>query len=187
MITVDDFNEMFTIAKILLSQPIPKGNRLAVISISGAGTVLSCDLAEKYGLEIPPMSKAQKMKMVKIFPKFAWNDVYNPLDIWSSVEFVGPEKAYIVAGEIFLEENNMFDALIYFLTGIEETEFDWELLDSLGRKSGIPIYMGFFGGDKKLILKWREVLEEKFSIPTFESINSLIKAISKIQNLKLER
>ncbi|MHA1439744.1 MAG: CoA-binding protein [Promethearchaeota archaeon] len=186
MITVDDFFEMFITAKLLLSQPIPKGNKLAVISISGAGTVLSCDLAEKYGLELPPMSKTQREKMLEIFPKFAWDDVYNPLDIWASVEFVGPEIAYLKAGEIFLEEKNQFDALIIYITGIKETKFDWYKLSKLNKTSGIPIYLGFFGGDKKLILRWREELEEKYNIPTFESINTLIKCISKIIKLKIK-
>ncbi|MHA1149776.1 MAG: CoA-binding protein [Promethearchaeota archaeon] len=180
MITVDDFSEMFTITKLLLSQPIPKGNRLAIISISGAGTVLSCDLAEKYGLELPAMTQIQTEKMRELFPKFAWDDVYNPLDIWASVEFVGPSISYVKAGEIFLQENDKFDALIIYVTGIKETEFDWTLLSKLNKTIGIPIYIGFFGGDKKLILQWREELEEKHSIPTFESINSLMKAISKI-------
>ena len=184
IITVDDFHELFTTAKLILSQPIPKGNNLAVISISGAGTVLSCDLAEKHGFEIPPMSNAQKNKMIEIFPQFAWEDVYNPLDIWSSVEYIGPKKAYVRAGEIFLEEKDRFDALIYLLTGIEETEFEWSALYHLARKSNIPIYMGFFGGDKKLILGWREILEEKFNIPTFESINMFMKVLSKVINLK---
>jgi acyl-CoA synthetase (NDP forming) len=188
LIIVDDFNEMFQIAKLLLTQPIPKNNRIAVISISGAGTVLSCDLAEIYGLELPPMTPQQKKFMQDIFPRFAWDDVYNPLDIWSSVEYVGPEKAYLHAGEVFLKENNKIDALIYFLTGIEETEFDWKKLHQLNTKyNHIPIYMGFLGGNKKLLLQWREELEEKFNIPTFESINILMKSISKVLQLKLEK
>ncbi|MGQ4874879.1 MAG: CoA-binding protein [Promethearchaeia archaeon] len=185
IITVDDFFEMFTTAKLLLSQPIPKGNRIAVISISGAGTVLTCDLAEKYGLELPPMTEEQKNKMIKIFPKFAWDDVYNPLDIWAAVEYVGPNEAYIKAGEILLELKGQYDALIYLITGIKETEFDWSKLKEIGDKYQIPIYMGFFSGDKKLILKWREELEEKFNIPTFQSINILIKTISNVLKLKL--
>ncbi|TFF90100.1 MAG: hypothetical protein EU548_04735 [Promethearchaeota archaeon] len=186
IITVEDFSEMLSTAKLLLSQPLPKGNKIGVISISGAGTVLSCDLAEKYGLLLPPMTESQKERMMEIFPKFAAEDVYNPLDIWSSVEYVGPEKAYIRAGEILLEEKNHYDILIYFLTGIKETEFEWSKLHNLGAQTGIPIYMGLFGGDKQLILKWREELEERYNIPIFESITTLMRAISKILTLKLE-
>lgn len=180
VITVDDFNEMFTLAKMIVNQPIPKGNRLAVISISGAGTVLSCDLADKYGLELPPLAEDLTSKMSKLFPEFAWEDVYNPLDIWSAVEFSGPDKAYIEAGKIFLERKENYDALIYFLTGIKETQFDWSKLAEISEKSSIPIYMGFFGGDKKIILQWREELEEKYNIPTFESIKLLMNNISKL-------
>lgn len=180
MITVDDFKEMMDVAKLLLSQPIPQGNRIGVISISGAGTVLSCDLADKYNLKLPSLSNEQYNNLLKIFPKFAWDDVYNPLDIWASVEYVGPEKAYLSAGEIFLKNKDQFDILIYLLTGIEETEFDWKKLHELNEKYNLPIYMGLFGGDKKLILKWREILEEKYDIPVFESITTLIRTLSKV-------
>jgi len=184
IITVEDFNELFTLSKIILSQPIPKGNKLAVISISGAGTVLSCDLAEKYGLELPPMSTAQNEKMREIFPEWAWDDVYNPLDIWASVELVGPDKTYKFAGETFLEEESQFNALVYLITGIKESEFDWDILHQINiNHPHIPIYMGFFGGDKKILLDWREILEEKYDIPTFSSLSLMMKCISKALRL----
>lgn len=180
LIMVDDFKEMLDVAKVLLSQPTPQGNRIGVISISGAGTVLSCDLAEKYELKLPALSQEQYESLREIFPKFAWEDVYNPLDIWSSVEYVGPEKAYLSAGEIFLKHEDRFDMLIYLLTGIKETEFDWKKLHELNERYDIPIYIGLFSGDKKLILKWREKLEERYNIPIFQSITTLMETISKV-------
>jgi acetyltransferase len=184
IIEVDDFDEMFNVAKCLLNQPIPKSNRIGIISISGAGTVLSSDLSEKYDLSLVEMDETQIGELHKIFPKFAWHDIYNPLDIWSAVEKVGPDTAYKFSGDMFLKENNI-DILIYFLTGIEETEFDWNILHEFNQKyPNTAIYMGFFGGDKKLLLKWREVLEDKLNIPTFESITTLFRTISKIMRLK---
>jgi len=184
IIEVDDFEEMFNVAKCLLNQPIPNSNRIGIISISGAGTVLSSDLSEKYDLELVKMNQTQINELYNIFPKFAWNDIYNPLDIWPAVEKVGPDKAYTFSGEIFLKERNI-DILIYFLTGIEETEFDWVSLQKFNQKyTNTAIYMGFFGGDKKLLLKWREILEDQLNIPTFESITTLFKTISKIMRFK---
>lgn len=184
IISVEDFNELFTIAKMILNQPIPQGNRLGIISISGAGTVISCDLAEKYGLTIPTITETQFEKLKTIFHEWAWEDVYNPLDIWSSVEYVGPDKAYGYAGEVLLE-GGICDILIYLITGIKETEFDWEILNRLNKAHPtIPIYMGFFGGGKKLLLRWRETLEEQWKIPTFMSLHTLIRSISKLLVLK---
>lgn len=179
IIMVDDFFEMFSVVKMILSQPIPQGNKLGIISISGAGTVISADLAEKYGLEIPAISEVQFKDLKSIFPRWAWEDVYNPLDIWASVEHVGPDKAYGYAGEILLQGD--IDILIYLITGIEETEFDWSILSVLNeRYPNVPIYMGFFGGDKKLLLNWREQLEENHNIPTFQSLNLIFKTLSRI-------
>ncbi len=180
IITVEDFEELFVIAKMILGQAIPKGNKVGVISISGAGTVLSCDLTEKYKLELPPLTPIQLEKMKKVFPKWAWEDVYNPLDIWAAVEFVGPNEAYKTAGEVFLEGRNI-DTLVYFITGIKESEFDWKILNDLNKRfPDIPIYFGWFGGDKQLLLKWREVIEEQYQIPTFDSIHVLMENLSKI-------
>jgi acyl-CoA synthetase (NDP forming) len=179
LITVDDFKEMLDVAKLLLSQPHPKGNRMGVISISGAGTVLSCDLGERYNLSLPSLTKEQYDSLIELFPKFAWDDVSNPLDIWSAVEYVGPEEAYLSAGEIFLKQGGRFDMLLYLLTGIKETEFDWKKLHDLNTQYEMPIYMGLFGGDKKLILKWREILEETYNIPVFQSMTTLMKSLSK--------
>ncbi|TXT61552.1 MAG: hypothetical protein BAJALOKI2v1_20005 [Promethearchaeota archaeon] len=180
IIMVNDFYEMFLVSKCLLNQPIPKGNRIGVISISGAGTVLSSDLSELYNLKIPEISKNQKEKLHKIFPRFAWEDIYNPLDIWAAVEKVGPDIAYKSSGEILLSEDTI-DILIYYITGIKESEFDWNILRNLNLENPeIPLYVGFFGGDKKLLLKWRERIEENLNIPTFESITTMFRIISKL-------
>ncbi|MBD3195924.1 MAG: hypothetical protein GF317_12755 [Candidatus Lokiarchaeota archaeon] len=180
IILVEDFAELFNVGKCLLNQPIPKGNRIGVISISGAGTVLSCDFAMKYNLELPKLSSVQLDKLKSFFPEFAWKDINNPIDIWSAVEKVGPEKAYMKSGEILLKENTI-DILVYFLTGIKETEFDWRLLYELNQQyPEIPIYFGLIGGDKKILRTWRKIIEVRYNIPMFFSISNLFKTISKI-------
>ncbi|MBD3215650.1 MAG: hypothetical protein GF311_23770 [Candidatus Lokiarchaeota archaeon] len=100
ILLVKDFEEMFNVTKCLLNQPLPKGNRLGIISISGAGTVISCDFAENYHLEFPTLTNELVVNLKQIFPEFAWNDINNPFDIWSAIEKIGPEKAYIKSGEI---------------------------------------------------------------------------------------
>ncbi|MEJ2248575.1 MAG: CoA-binding protein [Candidatus Lokiarchaeota archaeon] len=187
IIIVDDFNEMFQVAKILLNQPFPKGTNIGLISISGAGTVLSSDLSERYHLNLPDLDSNQREELKEIFPNFAWDDIYNPLDIWASVEQVGPEKAYQRAGEILLNKGNL-NFLIYYLTAIRETEFNWEILKEFNEKyPETIIIIGFFGGDKRLILQWREILEEKLNIPTFQSISEMFRVISKLESKNIKK
>ncbi|MFO7912189.1 MAG: CoA-binding protein [Desulfotignum sp.] len=184
IILVEDFHEMFMVSKCLLNQPIPKGNKIGVVSISGAGTVLASDLSDKFNLKLIELNRIQKQELKEIFPKFAWKDIYNPLDIWASIEKVGPNKAYQKSGNILLSEKNV-DILIFYITGIKESEFDWSILKNLNETYPCTaIYVGFFGGDKKLLLKWREEIEERLNIPTFESITMMFKTISKLLELK---
>ncbi len=185
IILVDDFHEMFMVGKCLLNQPLPKGNKIGVISISGAGTVLASDLSDKFSLKLIELNKIQKQELKEISPKFAWKDIYNPLDIWASIERVGPNQAYQKSGNILVSENNV-DILIFYITGIKESEFDWNILKTLNETyPRTAIYVGFFGGDKKLLLKWREEIEERLNIPTFESITNMFKTISKLLELKI--
>jgi len=60
-------------------------------------------LSAKYNLELSFLAVLKVNKFNFFFPIYAWDDIYNPLDIWAAIEQVGANKVYKVAGEVFLE------------------------------------------------------------------------------------
>jgi acyl-CoA synthetase (NDP forming) len=68
IIRLEKFSELFELPKIFDSQPLPKGNRLGIVTFTGGVGVLAIDEASKYGLLAAKLSSKTKTKLNAIFP-----------------------------------------------------------------------------------------------------------------------
>jgi acetyl coenzyme A synthetase (ADP forming)-like protein len=79
IIEVDSWEELFDAAVAFSTQPLPKGNRLAVVTDGGGFGVLAADAADKLGLALPaPPPSTLKVFREKFPPYVA---VKNPIDL----------------------------------------------------------------------------------------------------------
>lgn len=62
------FRELFEVPKIFAHQPLPKGNRLGIVTFTGGVGVLAIDEAIHYGLTVPPLSSETRINLEGIFP-----------------------------------------------------------------------------------------------------------------------
>ncbi|RLC92769.1 MAG: hypothetical protein DRI39_07645 [Chloroflexi bacterium] len=74
-IRVDSFRELVDIPKILAWQPLPPGNRLAVVTISGGAGVLGIDTAVQQGLTLAHLSRSTLDRLSDISPVLAGNPI----------------------------------------------------------------------------------------------------------------
>lgn len=70
IIRVKEIEHLFVMAEALINQPLPKGNRVAVIGSGGQG-VVAVDSCEDLGLEIPELKRDDGLMMKKILPPHA--------------------------------------------------------------------------------------------------------------------
>jgi len=68
IIRLEKFGEFFEIPKIFSLQPLPKGNRLGIVTFTGAVGVLAIDEGAKYDLSITQLSPKIAEKLNAIFP-----------------------------------------------------------------------------------------------------------------------
>lgn len=68
LIRLESFRELFELPKIFAYQPLPRGNRLGIITFTGGVGVLAIDESEKYGLTVSPLSSKTKKRLDRIFP-----------------------------------------------------------------------------------------------------------------------
>lgn len=68
ILRMETFRELFELPKIFASQPLPKGNRLGIITFTGAVGVLAIDEGAKYGLSVPLLSPETRKKLEAVFP-----------------------------------------------------------------------------------------------------------------------
>jgi len=70
--------ELVETALVLLGQPLPRGRRVAVLTVGGGLGVIAADALKKRGLEVPPLS-ARTMKKLSSVLSGRWSRG-NPVD-----------------------------------------------------------------------------------------------------------
>ncbi|MGM0574980.1 MAG: acetate--CoA ligase family protein [Myxococcota bacterium] len=71
--------ELFDLARALSSQPLPRGNRVAVVTNAGGPGALAADALEGYGLELPRLSEDAEARIRS--EVMAHASVGNPVDL----------------------------------------------------------------------------------------------------------
>jgi acyl-CoA synthetase (NDP forming) len=68
ILRLHQFNELFELPKVFISQPLPTGNRLAMVSYTGAIGVLAADEGAKYGLTQAGLAPETAAAFEELFP-----------------------------------------------------------------------------------------------------------------------
>lgn len=105
IIRAENLNELFNTAKGFENFPLPKGNRVAVITNAGGPAILCVDKIEKEGLKLTEFSEETIKKLREIVhPE---GSVANPVDLLPG----GNAEVYKKVNEIVSLDNNV-DAII---------------------------------------------------------------------------
>jgi len=68
VIRVDEVEEIFDVTSALLSQPLPRGNRVAILTVGGGFGCITSDACERSGLEVAPLSQRTIDRISEILP-----------------------------------------------------------------------------------------------------------------------
>lgn len=174
-VRVGDFEEMLDCAKALEMQPLPAGNRVGVVSITGVGCVLTADSAGTFGLDLPPLAEETTRAVKEGIPD--WIPITNPADIWAVIESVGAEKAYGSAARAISDDPSI-DMVVAIFTIIPESSLDAPLLfEALrDRHPDKPVAAVLMAGDAATSAEWKRSLEE-MGVPTYPSPERAMRAL----------
>src|SRR5574344_506458 len=92
---------LFATAKVFKTSPIPKGDRVAVITNSGGPGIMATDAICEYGLKMAKISDATKDKLRSFLPSAA--SVKNPIDMIASA----PIEQYKQTLETVIADENV--------------------------------------------------------------------------------
>jgi len=79
VIRVDDQDRLIDISAALVHQPLPRGNRVAIITTSGGTAVWTADACETAGLVVPEIDGLRQSKIAAFIPSYG--STTNPVDI----------------------------------------------------------------------------------------------------------
>ena len=141
VISVDSYEELTGSLKALTWQPIPKGNRVAMVT-NGAGPIIAAiDHFERLNLQIAEISEQTKEAFKEHYP--STYIIGNPCDITGSASV----EDYKFAIQIFMDDPNIDIIMPWFVfqdDPLEETIVD--VLANFQKQMKKPILVGAMGG-----------------------------------------
>ncbi len=179
VIRVDgDLEELLDITKAFALQPLPKGNKVAIVTVTGGGGVIAADECAKRGLQLAPLSKETLERIRENMP--SWASVSNPIDIEPLFEAVGPEESIRIAVEAVMKDEKVDSILVLFvavprLIPYVDLRNAARYLKEINieRKPVLTYLLGF----KDTVDMWTSQLEGE-KIPVYSSIEQCVSALS---------
>ena len=110
ILTFRDEGELIQAAAAFATQPIPKGNRVGIITNTGGPAVIATDILVADGLELPPLSeKTKNLLKEKLYPEAT---VSNPVDVLAT----GNAEHYRVCLDAMMDDDNFDCVYVNFVT-----------------------------------------------------------------------
>ena len=79
IVKVDQPMELLDLSAAFSSLPLPKGKRVAIMTLGGGWGVVTADLCDQFGLEVPDLSAELIARIDKVLPPY-WSRS-NPIDL----------------------------------------------------------------------------------------------------------
>ena len=79
IVKVDQPMELLDLSAAFSSLPLPQGNRIAIMTLGGGWGVVTADLCDQFGLDVPELSPALIARIDQILPPY-WSRS-NPIDL----------------------------------------------------------------------------------------------------------
>jgi len=103
---VEGINELFHYAIAFSKQPVPKGNRIAIVTNAGGPGIMATDAAVRHNLHMAPLSDETKKKLKETLPPTA--SIQNPVDVIGDATY----ERYESAIRTILEDENVDGAIV---------------------------------------------------------------------------
>ncbi len=168
--TVEEFLEYI---KVFSYQPLPRGNRVGIATLSGAAAVIACDELHEEGLTLARYREETVNKISGLMPH--WQPVNNPADVWMSMYGDVKSSHQRIIGAVL--DDPQVDMALFILLPVANIDFDGvrgvfeEAMKSHPEK---PIFTVMLGGRVKQ--KWMRELEGT-GVPIFNDTSIAVRCM----------
>lgn len=168
--TVEEF---LAYIKAFSYQPLPRGKKIGVITLSGSNAVMASDEMRIEGLELASYSADTVRRIGSLMPGWPVN---NPADVWMAMG-AGLREAHRECLNAVLDDGGV-DACLFIMIGIKNAAFDGikELFtDAMERHPEKPIFVVMLGGELKS--RWIRELEGS-DVPVYSATDLAVKSMA---------
>ncbi len=119
-IVSNDLDEAVTIAAVLTTNPMPKGDRVAVLTVSGGAGIWGADTVSMQGLQVPELSAPIQAEISALLPSYG--ATRNPIDVTAQgVHSGGLQKSIDL-----LDVSDEVDAILVVLSLSSDTRMPFK-------------------------------------------------------------
>jgi len=79
VIRTDTLHELFAVAQLLTTQPVPRGARVAIVTNAGGPGIMCADACQADGVDVPELPESLRQTLSALLPEGA--SVENPIDL----------------------------------------------------------------------------------------------------------
>lgn len=181
---VNNFYEMFDIAQIISTQPLPRGKNIAVVTGSGSLGILACDQIEEEGLLLAVLSQETIKAINSVTPE--WVSLKGTIDLGPSLfeSFMTSIKA------IFNDENVDCVLYIYSVPRWPLERFNialtphFRLMKKLSSELNKPCVCVCYGSRWVFDYLQKASTKMKPSVPVITQLNHAVKAFKIMYTFK---
>jgi len=114
VIRTDSLDEMFDVAALMSTQPVPEGDRVAIITNAGGAGILAADACESLGLKVPELSLETQGRLREFLLPIAGTK--NPVDMSGAAT----PAAYARAIQTMGQTNEIDSLMVIFIPPLAE-------------------------------------------------------------------
>ncbi|RLJ10039.1 MAG: CoA-binding protein [Candidatus Aenigmatarchaeota archaeon] len=169
VIKVECLEDVFDVARVLSTQPTPRGNRVQIITDGGGFGVLTVDWISKTGLKLAKMNKKNLEKLKNYLPPHVV--LKNPIDLTGDADV----ERYRLAIDAAMNDDGVDMLIIIALFQIPTLTAEIvDVVASFAERKEKPILFIAAGGRFTEVLK--KTLEDN-GVPTFSYPEKAVKAL----------
>lgn len=173
---VEEYEDLRDCAAPFLRYPLPKGNRLGVITFSGAIGIQCIDAAEAGGLTLGKLSAESRLKLSAVSDTLG----NHPIDVGPASATAGVEifNMYKKCFDILHEDENI-DCIYLngYISHVLKPAYYEELLSHIGSCRTKPIVSWCYGPSKQLVIEFGE-MAERCGIPFYLTTGKAVRSLS---------
>jgi len=172
---VDTIAELFDCAALYCTQPLPKGNRIAIVTNAGGPGIMATDTAMRQGLKLAELTTDTKVTLKKSLPATA--SLRNPIDVIGDAR---SDRYKSALRSVMMDEN--VDMGVVILTPQSMTEIEETAAAVPEALSGIdkPVVCSFMGA--KDVAAGVNILR-KAGIPNYSFPEDAIRSLASADRL----
>jgi acetyl coenzyme A synthetase (ADP forming)-like protein len=166
VVRAETVGEMFDVAGLLARQPLPRGNRVAVLTNAGGPGILAADACDAADLRIEPLSAATQARLGTVLPPEA--STGNPVDMIASAT----AEQYEQSLRILLEDDEVDAVITIFVRP----------LAARAAEVARGIAVAAEGADRPVLAVWlgadRPTVNATGAVPRFSTPEEAVRALA---------